>query len=135
MSKKAWTNLMTIAVNTGLERNIFTLDENTFKGGNMLYDVVYQGIPLHINARDNGYSEIAFNIYVNYECSNYCLIFTDKLHNYDFQVNGWLERKTGKYLMKYNKSNIIGAPHNIRDTIASWTIQPNGFELSGPLII
>ena len=138
--KQAWENIMILAINEGLKRNIFTLDANTFQEGNMKYEFDYNGFLISVHVKDIGYDEIRIDVEIDldkngkYKFHDLSGHYGYGLHNYNAIMFGYLERRTGKYLMRYSKINVYKINKDIKQYFSKLNIEPNGFERTGKFL-
>jgi hypothetical protein len=98
----AWRNMMVAAINAGLERCLFGLneDENLWEGDNAIYQFKVAGVPALAYVADAGFGELVFHVAAQPTRDAAERI---KASNAGFSAGeafalGWLERRKGKWL-------------------------------------
>jgi hypothetical protein len=131
--RKAWQNMMTAAINAGLDQNLFTLDagDNRWAGKQAFYRLTIAGLPAIAAVGDGGFGELFFKVAVNpsedaEEWIEPLTAYYERFRAGDGFAEGWLERKKGKWLQT-SGGPICHFRRQLLPVIAAADVKPNGY--------
>ncbi|AIB13206.1 hypothetical protein ABAZ39_14680 (plasmid) [Azospirillum argentinense] len=131
----AWRNMMVAAINTGLDRGLFSLDagDNRWGDGEGVYRFDFAGLPAIASVRGAGFGELGVSVAVRptERAAEFVRTANAGFLAGDAFASGWLERKDGKWLQSPDKP-MNAFRRDLLPVIARETVEPRGFAASGP---
>jgi hypothetical protein len=125
---RAWRNLMVMAINQGLMRDIFTLDPNN-DPGSTVYQFQDDGIYYLVDLHPIGHGELRLHVGASFEGD-----WHREPYDCPIQAWGWLERKKGKWLQSGGHGRETRIPLRWRGALAAMEVEPQGFVDNGPIM-
>jgi len=117
---------MLAAINAGLDQGVFGLTEGDDPKGSGAYEFRFNAYNGYAEASDSGHGEIWINATLHYVGRPVA------------KVSGWLERRTGKYLMDDESGNGVSLSRfnpAHAENFAQTQVKPCGYEAAGKFVI
>ena len=142
--EKAWRNLMVLAINAGLEQQLFTLrpGDNRWPGatdpmpqgslGQCFDFTLPTGEPVRSYVADAGFNELTIHVAVNPK-GDWVKAANAGFHAGDAFAAGWLERETGAWLQ--SATTIFNCRRFLLATLAGLAVLPQGYGDKGRVIM
>lgn len=136
--KRAWRNLVIIAINAALSQSLFTLRPNDNRWPNAgnegyLFDFTTpNGLPARGYVEDGGYGELGIHAAVNPK-GKWVQVSNGGLNAGDAFAAGWLERERGAWLQ--TTTSLFNCRRTLLKSLASMTVEPHGYGDRGRLIL
>jgi hypothetical protein len=160
--RRAWRNLMVAAINSGLERGLFTTAPGPIVGEPLRTASDYRpgaapdyphngcifsfelpdGTVVRVSAANIGWDEISLHVAAN-PSDELLDVRGSPMHvtstfvraiGCDAYAEGWFERRTGPYLMVSDRPRFAARAES-RGRLANLMIEPKGYKDSGKFII
>ena len=134
----AWRNMMMTAINTGLERRLFGLNENEnfWEGDNVIYQFIVAGVPAMAYVADAGFGELELHVAAQptRDAARWIETVNAGFSAGEAFALGWLERRTGKWLQTSGKPDCAFRRH-ILPLLAQANVSASGYLPEGRVIL